>query len=657
MALDLSVLNTPQQRAVTTVRGPVLVLAGAGTGKTRVITFRIAWLLEQGVPAERIAAMTFTNKAAREMRERVRSLVGPAARNLTLSTFHSFCARFLRREIEVFQGYRRNFVIYDENDQTSLLKRIVHQVHAADAAIDVQAVRAEISRAKNAGLGPRAYANRAATDWQGLVIPLYERYQKALRGLNAVDFDDLLVFTARALEKPEIRARYESRYEHLLIDEFQDTNEIQFRIARALAAKSRSICVVGDDDQSIYAWRGAEIANLLEFERWFPKPTVVPLEQNYRSTNGILQAANALIRNNPRRRPKQLWSDLGDGQPVWVLPADGDRDEAERIAALIQAARSRSRARFEDHAVLYRTNAQSRLFEEVFRRERIPYRVVGGMAYYERREVKDALAYLRAVANPSDDLALLRILNVPPRGLGSRAVTTLVEAAKEREVPLHDVLERAEELADTLSPRAVQSVVRFHGLLNACRARLEAAEPLAPVVQRLLEDSGYLAWLRKARDPEEALSRTANVQELVNAVADYERSAVDASLPAFLETVSLAGEDEKEEDQTDDGRGVTLTTIHAAKGLEYLYVHVVGVEQGLLPHQRSLDTGDVGEERRLLYVAMTRAKRGLTLSFCRTRRKYGNETPCWPSSFLGELPPDVVRVAGGAAETLINNPA
>ena len=626
-------LNPEQYRAATHGEGPMLILAGAGTGKTRVLTARIAWLVAHGVDPASILAVTFTNKAAKEMRERVGGMVNPEqAKQITLSTFHALCVRMLRRHAHLL-GYKENFSIFDESDQMGLMKKLAARIHDKENPLDPNLARNVISKAKNFGIGE--------PDETGTALgSLFSKYQDGLRTLNAMDFDDLLL-NARLLlrDHPEAREEWRARYRHILVDEFQDTNKLQLELVSLLAGEERpNICVVGDDDQSIYGWRGAEASNLLEFERHFPDPEVIKLEQNYRSTDVILKVANRLIKNNSRRRGKNLWSDSKEGEPVRILSAADDKTEAEFIADEVQASGPlSSKARpWTDFAILYRMNAQSRQFEEMLRERRIPYRVVGGKSFFDRREVKDVVAYLGALLNPDDDNALLRVLANPPRGIGAATLQLATEAGAKNGKGLLAILNDPEHL-DVSSSRTRGAIQRFTEEWGAYRIQLQTpGADAAAILRSVLEECGYFEDLKKScKTEEEADNRQENVRELLNALTGYCEKHPRDGARGFLDGLML--EQEKEEEKAEERDGVTLITLHAAKGLEFSQVWLVGAEDGLLPHERSKSEGTVDEERRLLYVGITRARHRLTITHCATRKKFGTTISCTPSPFLLEL--------------------
>jgi len=629
-------LNPEQAAAVTKTSGPMLILAGAGTGKTRVITSRIAYLIDQGVLPGKILAVTFTNKAAREMKERIANLVREdLAGDVTACTFHSLCVRILRTHAPLL-GYKKNFTIFDESDQIGLIKKVITRTAAKDEKIEPGLARSLISKAKNQGWN-------APPDESTLAGAVYLRYQRELKNQNAMDFDDLLVLAVQLLdEHEEARNLWQRRYDHLLVDEFQDTNRLQLRLVSLLSkGRSPNVCVVGDDDQSIYGWRGAEISNILEFEQHFPNPSIYKLEQNYRSTNTILATANRLIKNNARRRGKKLWSAENGGCPVRIVAVPHEQEEAELVCSEIAAHRESEARSWEDFAILFRMNAQSRLLELELRRLRIPYRVVGGKSFYDRREVKDLLAYIAAIVNPQDDQALLRIINTPPRGIGATTVEMAIEESAAAECSVQEMLLR-EEFIGRCTRKTAASITDFAQKLQTLRIRTATpGADLVGLVSGLLEDCGYLDDLRRScKNPEEFLNRESNLKEILGALENY-RQRSQSGLEGFLDEMHL--DRDREEDKADKERGVTLITLHAAKGLEFPHVHLVGAEDGLLPHSRSVAEGTLDEERRLFYVGITRAMKSLAITHCLQRSRYGGAMLCSPSRFLEEIEGDGVE--------------
>jgi DNA helicase II / ATP-dependent DNA helicase PcrA len=633
-------LNPEQHRAVTTTDGPLLILAGAGTGKTRVITARVAYLIAQNVPPEHILAVTFTNKAANEMRERLATMVEQdEAKKVTMSTFHALCLRILRAGIDRL-GYKKNFTIYAESEQSGLIKKIITRTAAKDEKLDPGLAKNLISKAKNNGWS-------APENEQNLISAVFARYQQELKNLNAVDFDDLLLLAVKLLdEHADLREKWQEHFRYLMVDEFQDTNRLQLNLVSLLAKRDSqittpnsqpNICVVGDDDQSIYGWRGAEVSNILEFEHHFPNPTVVKLEQNYRSTNAILGLANSLIKNNPRRRPKNLWSAHDAGEKVRILQVAEDRAEAEFIANEIFQRQLTTGDSWEKFAVLYRMNAQSRLLEENFRRMKIPYRLIGGKSFFDRREVKDILSYANCLLNTDDDISLLRIINTPARGISPATTERALEFSIHKKCSLFHALQSPEFQA-TVTARVQTSIADFAKLIDRYETRVHT--PLvdySAIMSELVAETGYLDDLRRScRTPEEALGRESNLKDMLADLASYQKRPKNDGLQGFLDDLALDKERE-EEDEKERGSGVTLITLHAAKGLEFPHVYLIGLEEGLLPHDRSKVEGTVDEERRLLYVGITRAMKTLTLTHCRDRMKFGSAAPCHPSSFIKEF--------------------
>jgi DNA helicase-2/ATP-dependent DNA helicase PcrA len=627
----LADLNPAQREAVVTTEGPLLVVAGAGSGKTRVLTYRVAHLLNAcGVKPNEILAITFTNKAAGEMRERLEDLLGPVARAIWILTFHAACGRILRREAPRL-GYRSNFTIYDSADQVRLTKQCLEELERDPKRFVPRGIHAQISAAKNQLVTPAEYLERVASFYDQTVAEVYDLYQRRLFASNAVDFDDLLMLTVQVLERfPEARERWQKAFRYVLVDEYQDTNHAQYRLLQLLAEKHRNVCAVGDPDQSIYAFRGADIRNILEFERDFGETRTIALEQNYRSTNTILQAANHVIEHNRERKPKNLWSELGEGEPVRALEVEDEHAEARFVAAeialLVEDGWSSS-----EIAVFYRTNAQSRVLEDVLVRQGVPYQVIGGPRFYERAEVKDVIAYLQAIDNPFDAVSLQRIANKPRRGIGDASLARLQAHADAHGISLWEALGQAEEAGISAAPlRAVQ---QFHTLLQSLQAgalELEVSE----LIERVLERSGYVDALRAERTIE-AQGRLENLQELVGVAQEYQHTAPEPSLSGFLQEISLYSDQ-------DALRGeqslVTLMTLHNAKGLEFRAVFMIGMEEGIFPHARSIEEQGLEEERRLAYVGMTRAKERLVLTHASARSLWGSRSYNLPSRFLDELP-------------------
>jgi len=638
-----SPLNRSQRKAVLHGEGPLLILAGAGTGKTRTIAYRIAGLIDGGVKPEKILAVAFTNKSADELRSRVQKLLKRGKKSPLVSTFHSFCVRVLREDVERL-GYKRNFTIYDTSDQLSVIREVAKEVSLAGRDLDAKRLLWLISRAKNDGLEPDP--GDGSDEYRILASALYPRYRSALKAYNALDFDDILLLALRLFRKhPEVLQRWRGRIRHVLVDEFQDTNAVQYDLVRSLAGKDGNLTVVGDDDQSIYGWRGAAPGNIFNFSRDWPGAKVITLDQNYRSTKTILSAANAVIRKNTGRQPKNLWSDLGEGVPVTVVGCATGEEEAdtvvERIIELVAGGHGRSG----ECAVMFRTNAQSRLFEEVLRRERIRYVVIGGMRFYDRKEVRDLLAYLSFLHNPRDEVSLLRIINYPARGIGRETIHRLQSESLTSGRPLVQVLEGAESI-DGIGARQSGAILRFLGEMKECRSWFgpgRLADPAARLIKAVgLEET----VLRSVKDPEAGIRKAENLREVVTALSSFEQQQRRGGLGDYLAAINLSG---REEEGTDPAtEAVTLLTVHAAKGLEFPHVFLAGMEEGLLPHERSTVTpGGLEEERRLAYVGMTRAMESLTVSYAGNRTRYARQYACAPSRFISEIPEEMVQFTEG----------
>jgi len=644
-------LNPAQREAVQTTRGPLLIVAGPGSGKTRVIVHRIAYLVEhEGVSPYQILAVTFTNKAAREMRERVARLLGREADGLAVGTFHWWCARVLRRD-GVVLGIDPHFVIYDETDQVGLIREVIREASLDEKRVPPRAVLAHISRAKSELVDADTYARRAEGRWPETVAPLYRRYQELLARNRALDFDDLLLGVVTLFrDAPEVLAHYQERYQYLLIDEFQDTNIAQYELVRLLGGRYRNVCAVGDVDQAIYSWRAADPRNVFHFQRDFPELTLVRLEQNYRSTQAILDVADAIIRQAPNRIPKRLWTTNPRGAPVVLHEAYDEGDEALYVAREIEQLVRTGQARYQDCAVLYRTNAQSRALEDVFVRRGLPYRLVGGTRFYERKEVKDVLAYLRLLLNPHDSTSLRRVINVPPRGLGEKTLAELERWAARHGSSLWEALQRAvqedaaaPDAAPRLAPQTRHACARFMTLLEGLR-ETAATRTVRELIDAVLEQTGYAAYLRDGT--EEGEERWANVLELRAKAAEYDELSPAVGLSSFLEEVSLV----QDVDALDgSGDAVTLLTLHAAKGLEFGHVFLVGLEEGLCPHARSFaDPAAMDEERRLFFVGATRAMHRLYLVYAFRRNLHGNLLVNTPSRFLADIPAHLLTGTGVA---------
>jgi DNA helicase-2/ATP-dependent DNA helicase PcrA len=627
-------LNEPQRDAVTHPGGPLLILAGAGSGKTRVLTHRIAYLLATGAARpDEVLAITFTNKAAQEMRDRAGMLVGGRVRAMWVMTFHAACARMLRAHADRL-GYTRQFTIYDQADSRRLIKRCLDELGIDPKRFTPGAIGSQISAAKNLLEDADAYGQKVGSYFEQTVADVYREYERQLHRMNAMDFDDLLVRAVNVLELfQEVRDRYATGFRHVLVDEYQDTNHAQYRWLQLLASEHRNLSVVGDPDQSIYSFRSADIRNILEFEDDFVDAHVVRLEQNYRSTQNILDAANAVIENNRGRKSKKLWSELGPGDPIKIRELDDEHAEGRfvtgEILRLLDGGVSRS-----EIAVFYRTNAQSRVLEDTLTRAEIAYQVVGGTKFYDRAEIKDAVAYLQAIVNPQDAGSFTRIVNSPRRGIGSTSVSRVLSFANTTGVSIWDAASEPEQIP-SLGSAAVNALRRFMGTMHVLRERAESGAPVAELLKDVLRESGYMEWLEAERTIE-AQGRIENLEELVNVAAEYDAAESEtSSLGEFLQQVSLRSD---ADELTDDEGLVTLMTLHTAKGLEFGIVFMIGCEEGVFPHSRALDEGSLEEERRLCYVGITRAERDLYLCYARTRNVFGARTWGAPSRFLSEIP-------------------
>jgi superfamily I DNA/RNA helicase len=667
--LSLDSLNPQQRQAVETIHGPVLILAGAGTGKTRVITFRIAHMIDRRVSPDNILGVTFTNKAAREMKERVHKLIPRAKtrkdeekpKRPTICTFHSLCVRILREHIEKL-GYKKNFVIYDESEQLGAVKKIMAHVSAKGEKTDPGEILSMLSRYKNGG----ARAVFADPSVSALAEHIKKRYDSALRACNAVDFDDLILLTLQLFrEHADALEACRAKYKYVMVDEYQDTNAAQFELVHLLTKEHRNLCVVGDDDQSIYGWRGAEIANLLDLEKHFPEVKVVKLEQNYRSTTTILSAANAVIKNNARRRAKQLWSEKGTGSRISLHAFTDDEEEARTIVEQIQFAKVARRATWGEYAILFRTNQQSRPLELALRKAAVRYHLIGGQSFFDRREIKDFLAYLKSFINPHNDISLLRIANTPARGLSDVTMERLVAASHERGGSVFAAMKNP-LVTTSFQAKTRESIEAFVEFIERARAPLHLtpynARPLQTWSESFLEETGYYTDLKRSeKNPEVAENRTRNLRDIIATMDDGDTESLASTqtladrLETYLENVTL--DSDREEEKDDAGDAVTLITMHSCKGLEFPHVYIVGLEDGLLPHSRSKVEGTMDEERRLFYVAVTRAMLTLTITHCGGRKKYGQLMPCQPSPFLRELPADLVEDASAAAKRPVTQEA
>jgi DNA helicase II / ATP-dependent DNA helicase PcrA len=636
-------LNQRQKEAVMQTEGPLLILAGAGSGKTRVITMRTAYLLHIGVPSSSVLAVTFTNKAAREMRDRVSSMLKAGGnKRPVVSTFHSLCLNILRREIDNL-GYRKDFTIYDTSDQLSLLKGILSDIQFYDKSFKMQNVLEAISRSKN------DFTSSAYTSAPGSIkideIPdmLYPKYNESLKSLNAVDFDDLLLLTLRLFrEHPAILEKYRNRFRYIMVDEYQDTNRVQYDFIKLLAGERKNLCVVGDDDQSIYGWRGANLGNILDFEKDFPGTVVVRLEQNYRSFGNILEAANGVIKNNKKRMEKSLWTERGAGPKINVLTASDGDEEAEWAAKKISTLRLEKGLNYEDFAVIYRANLFSRQFEEAMRRQRIPYSVVGGTSYFEHKEIKDLAAFLKIIANPLDGLSLLRAANTPKRGLGPGTLEKISAFAQGNSISLIEAFSRAAEI-EGLGKKPIDSAQELSKLIYKYRSLFSQNREMGKHLKDLIEEIEYRDYIYSLyKTPEASAMRLQNIDGFIHSLSYYEKEEETPSLHGFLETLALTDlMKEKEEKKIS---GVTLISFHSSKGLEFPVVFIVGAEEDILPHKKSMSgTEGLEEERRLFYVGLTRAMKELYITNCDRRLKYGKETPSVPSRFLDEIPANLLK--------------
>ncbi|MBJ6800725.1 ATP-dependent helicase [Geomonas propionica] len=647
--LDLSRLNPEQLAAVKHTEGPLLVLAGAGSGKTGVITYRIAHLiLHKGVPPDQILAVTFTNKAAKEMKERVEHLVGRKhCKGIVLSTFHSLGVRVLKRDIERL-GYKKNFSIYSTADQVGLVRQIVREVNTDSKKYDAESIIWRISGAKNKLIPPDRFAPNPLDDIDMMAALVYPRYQSALKAFNAIDFDDIIMLTAELLQHhPPVLKHWQDRFSYIMVDEYQDTNSSQYLLVNLLAAGCKNLCVVGDDDQSIYGWRGADVGNILDFEKDFHGCRTIKLEQNYRSTGNILDAANSVIGNNKVRKAKRLWTASGQGPLIDLCIVQDDEEEATSVVERIQLERFKKDTPYSDFAILYRTNAQSRAFEEQLRFEDIPYVLVGGTQFFERKEVKDSLSYLKVIANPLDEVALLRIVNFPRRGIGDSTVIRINQWSLEKEIPLFEAFSRVGEI-EGISEAIRDKVLGFHHTLLDAATDFRAEGGLAEKGKALFEKLKIEEEIFRTIDDQKAARRKVeNVEQIINSMAAYEERVPQATLGGFIEKVSLMDEDRfSGKDKKDHGKdAVTLMSLHSSKGLEFPFVFLVGMEDEILPHKRAIYEDDtIDEERRLCYVGITRARQQLVMTRTLYRKKYGKLEERVPSRFLEEIPGTVLNV-------------
>ncbi|MBT6400496.1 MAG: UvrD-helicase domain-containing protein [Verrucomicrobia bacterium] len=627
-------LNKAQREAVLALNGPILILAGAGTGKTRTVTCRMSALLENGVDAENVLAVTFTNKSAAEMAERVMGMVGKKrGKALTVCTFHSLCLRILKRDIESL-GYKKKFAVMAGGDQTGMIRQLIVRKGGRKINLKPGEVMSEISKAKNAELPLSGIED-------DLIAEIAIAYQNELRAQNAVDFDDLLLLAERALrEYPEVRGYWQDKFRYVTVDEFQDTNSLQMKLLQQLVGEPYNICVVGDDDQSIYGWRGAQVANILQFERFFPNPKIIRLEENYRSTQAVLEVANSLIRHNVGRREKKLRPTIPGGDLVRLVSMPGDQEESEWIVSEIVMQREEGRV-LEDFAILFRTNGQIRKMEEVLREEKIPYRMVGAQSFYDRKEVRDVLSYVQVLNQPELDIPLLRILNTPPRGIGNTTSMAALDWSREKDQSIWETLIDGDFLVQ-VSKKVRSSIQTFTGQVEEVRRSLIDGVHAGIAMDQWLREMDFHEWLmRQCKTDKEKDARREGVSTTIASLTEAIKKG--KSLNDFLDQAALDGE---KEDDLEKKSGVTLITLHAAKGLEYPIVYLVGLEEGILPHKRSIEEGARDEERRLLYVGITRAQEKMTMTYCATRVKWGKEEACEASSFIRELNPDWVHEEG-----------
>ena len=634
----LDTLNTEQKKAVRQIDGPVLIMAGAGSGKTKALTCRIAYMLEQGISPHEILAITFTNKAAQEMRERVHNLVGNDAEKIWMYTFHSFGARFLRREIKGYSTYTDRFTIYDSDDSKQLIKNILKELNLDDKQYPPKSIQTRISNAKNALQGPEDFRMETGGNFYSeKVADVYDLYDRYMKQNNALDFDDLLFVTTKLLSQEEIRSRWQNRFGYILIDEYQDTNHAQYLMAKYIAGKRQNICAVGDADQSIYSWRGADLRNIMDFQKDYPKAKIIKLEQNYRSTRTILDAANAVIKNNIDRPAKNLWTENNTGEAIQKYVSEDEHGEADFIVETMMKEHRENDVPYGSMAVLYRMNAQSRVIEESMVKRGIAYTMVGGTRFYDRAEIRDILAYLKLIANFRDNISLMRVINMPKRGIGQVTIQKLDDFAVAKNISMFESIMNIEE-AD-ISASAKLKLQEFSALIfNLLNAATEC--DVFDLIQKIIKDTGYISMLRESKDPQ-SQSREENLGELLNVAKDFAREMPDGGLPEFLEKVALVNDVDSFEEQEDR---VTLMTMHSAKGLEFPVVFLPGMDEGIFPGVRSLmDSTALEEERRLCYVAITRAKEKLYISTSNMRTMYGELKPYIASRFLDEIPPDLMN--------------
>lgn len=640
----VSGLNPEQQKAVKATEGPLLIMAGAGSGKTRVLTHRIAYLMaEKEVAPWNILAITFTNKAAREMKERIRKLVGTAADDIWISTFHSMCVRILRRDIERI-GYNRNFSILDGSDQLSVIKKILKDKNIDPKKFDPRTILGTISGAKNELTTPEEYVKTVGNYYEQIVGDVYKEYQRRLRNNSSLDFDDLIMTTIQLFSRvPEVLDYYQKKFQYVHVDEYQDTNHAQYKLVKMLADRLKNLCVVGDSDQSIYRWRGADIANILSFEKDYPNAKLVFLEQNYRSTKRILQAANHVIENNSNRKPKKLWTENHEGNKIIYYRADSEFGEAQFVAGKIKELVESGLRKYEEIAVLYRTNAQSRMIEEVFLKSNITYNIVGGIKFYDRKEIKDILAYLRLIANLDDDISFTRIINVPKRGIGATTVDKLAHFAIMNEMSMFKALDEIEQIG--VSGKAAKTLTEFREMIQNW-GEMQDYLSVTELVEEVIDMSGYREML-KIEKTLESESRLENIDEFLSVTKSFEKQNEDKSLVAFLTDLALVADIDRLDEEDGQSDSVVLMTLHSAKGLEFPVVFLIGVEEGVFPHTRSLvDEAEMEEERRLAYVGITRAEVQLYLTNAQMRTLYGRTTMNPASRFIKEIPDEIIENVG-----------
>ncbi len=636
----LNGMNPEQAEAVKATEGPLLIMAGAGSGKTRVLTHRIAYLMvEKGVNPYNILAITFTNKASREMRDRIENILGGASENIWISTFHSMCVRILRRDIDRI-GMNRNFTILDSTDQQSVIKAILKAKNIDPKKFDPRSLLGSISSAKNELTTPEELSKQVGGYYDQVVSDVYTEYQKRLRKNQALDFDDLIMTTIQLFQRvPEVLEFYQRKFQYIHVDEYQDTNRAQYMLVKLLASRFQNLCVVGDSDQSIYRWRGADIANILSFEKDYPRATVIFLEQNYRSTKRILQAANEVIQKNSNRKPKNLWTENHDGEKISYFRADTEQTEAQFVTGKIKEMMESGKRKYSDFAILYRTNAQSRVMEEVLLKSNIEYSIVGGIKFYDRKEIKDILAYLRLISNPDDDISLQRVINVPKRGVGATSIDKIARYAGDHDISMFKALAEADFIG--LSPKITKAVIEFMEMVKGYTSMQEYLS-VTELVEEILEKSGYTDML-KAEKSIESQSRLENLDEFLSVTKSFEKSNDDKSLVAFLTDLALVADIDKldEDDQPKDS--VILMTLHAAKGLEFPVVFLMGMEEGVFPHSRSLmEEDEMEEERRLAYVGITRAEEQLFMTNAQMRTLFGQTKMNPVSRFISEIPVDLL---------------